>query len=35
MAAKTLETLFHETLKDVCYAARKILKPLQKMARGA
>jgi ferritin-like metal-binding protein YciE len=32
---KTLETLFHETLKDVYYAERKILKALPKMARGA
>ena len=35
MAAKTLERLFHETLKDVYYAERKILKALPKMARGA
>ncbi|MRG57980.1 Ferritin-like metal-binding protein YciE [Phyllobacterium sp. YR620] len=35
MADKTLETLFHETLKDVYYAERKILKALPKMARGA
>jgi ferritin-like metal-binding protein YciE len=35
MAEKTLETLFHETLKDVYYAERKILKALPKMARGA
>ncbi len=35
MAAKTLETLFHDTLKDICYAERKILKSLPKMARAA
>jgi ferritin-like metal-binding protein YciE len=35
MADKTLETLFHETLKDIYYAERKILKALPKMARGA
>ncbi len=35
MAEKTLETLFHDTLKDVYYAERKILKALPKMARGA
>lgn len=35
MAEKTLEKLFHETLKDVYYAERKILKALPKMARGA
>ncbi len=35
MAEKTLETLFHETLRDVYYAERKILKALPKMARGA
>lgn len=32
---KTLGTLFRETLKDVYYAERKILKALPKMARGA
>lgn len=32
---KTLEDLFHETLKDIYYAERKILKALPKMARGA
>ncbi|TBW40360.1 ferritin-like domain-containing protein [Siculibacillus lacustris] len=32
---KTLETLFHDTLKDIYYAERKILKALPKMARGA
>ena len=35
MAEKSLATLFHETLKDVYYAERKILKALPKMARGA
>lgn len=35
MAEKTLDKLFHETLKDVYYAERKILKALPKMARGA
>ena len=35
MPTKTLETLFHETLKDIYYAERKILKALPKMARGA
>lgn len=32
---KSLEDLFHETLKDIYYAERKILKALPKMARGA
>jgi ferritin-like metal-binding protein YciE len=35
MAEKTLDKLFHETLKDIYYAERKILKALPKMARGA
>lgn len=35
MAQKTLDDLFHETLKDIYYAERKILKALPKMARGA
>lgn len=35
MATKTLEDLFHETLKDIYYAERKILKALPKMARSA
>ncbi len=35
MAEKTLETLFHETLKDIYYAERQIVKALPKMARGA
>jgi ferritin-like metal-binding protein YciE len=32
---KTLEDLFHDGLKDLYYAERKILKTLPKMARGA
>jgi len=35
MKTKTLENLFHETLKDIYYAERKILRALPKMARGA
>ncbi|MBZ3695527.1 MULTISPECIES: YciE/YciF ferroxidase family protein [Phyllobacterium] len=35
MTDKTLDKLFHETLKDVYYAERKILKALPKMAKGA
>lgn len=35
MAAKTLDTLFHDTLRDVYYAERKALQGLRKMARGA
>ena len=35
MAEKTLDTLFHDTLKDIYYAERNILKALPKMARGA
>ena len=35
MAEKTLENLFHDTLKDIYYAERKILKALPKMAKGA
>lgn len=35
MKAKTLDVLFHETLKDIYYAERKILRALPKMARGA
>src|SRR5215216_1079550 len=34
-AEKTLEDLFHDTLKDIYYAKRKILKALPKMAKGA
>jgi ferritin-like metal-binding protein YciE len=33
--AKTLEDLFHDTLKDIYYAEKKILKTLPKMARAA
>ena len=32
---KMMDDLFHDTLKDVYYAERKILKALPKMARGA
>ena len=35
MAEKTLETLFYDTLRDIYYAERKILKSLPKMARAA
>ncbi|WP_085809890.1 ferritin-like domain-containing protein [Sphingomonas sp. TZW2008] len=35
MATKTLETLFHDTLRDIYYAERKILKSLPKMQRAA
>jgi ferritin-like metal-binding protein YciE len=35
MAEKTLETLFHDTLKDIYYAERKISSALRKMARAA
>ena len=35
MAEKNLESLFHDTLKDIYYAERTILKALPKMARGA
>ena len=35
MADKTLDTLFHDTLKDVYCAERKILKSLPKMMRAA
>lgn len=34
MSEKTLETLFHDTLRDVYYAERAILKALPKMRRG-
>ena len=33
--SKGLEELFHDTLKDIYYAERKILKALPKMARAA
>ncbi|MEO3997843.1 ferritin-like domain-containing protein [Mesorhizobium sp. CAU 1732] len=32
---KTLDDLFHDTLKDIYYAEKKILKTLPKMARAA
>jgi ferritin-like metal-binding protein YciE len=35
MAEKTLDNLFYDTLKDIYYAERKILKSLPRMARGA
>ena len=35
MAEKTLDNLFHDTLRDIYYAERKILKSLPKMARAA
>jgi ferritin-like metal-binding protein YciE len=35
MAERNLDTLFHDTLKDIYYAERTILKALPKMARGA
>lgn len=35
MAEKTLNDLFYETLKDIYYAERQILKALPKMARAA
>ncbi|KWT69098.1 MULTISPECIES: ferritin-like domain-containing protein [Hyphomicrobium] len=35
MQEKALDRLFYETLKDIYYAERKILKALPKMARGA
>lgn len=35
MSVKTLETLFHDTLKDVYYAEKKIYKSLPKMAKAA
>ncbi|MDB6454032.1 YciE/YciF ferroxidase family protein [Falsirhodobacter sp. 20TX0035] len=35
MADKTLETLFHETLKDVYYAEKKLTTTLRKMAKAA
>lgn len=34
-AKKQLDDLFHETLKDIYYAERKIVKALPKMASGA
>lgn len=35
MANKVLDDLFHDTLKDIFYAERQILKALPKMARAA
>jgi ferritin-like metal-binding protein YciE len=35
MAAKTMDSLFHDTLKDIYYAEKKILRTLPKMAKGA
>lgn len=35
MPDKALENLFHDTLKDIYYAERQILKALPGMARGA
>lgn len=35
MADLTLDSLFHETLKDIYYAERKIATALRKMARAA
>jgi ferritin-like metal-binding protein YciE len=34
MAEKTLETLFHDSLRDILYAERKISRALPKMARS-
>jgi ferritin-like metal-binding protein YciE len=33
--AKTLEDLFHETLKDIYFAEKQILKALPKLAKAA
>ena len=35
MAVKTLEDLFHETVKDLYYAEKKLVKTLPKMAKKA
>ena len=35
MAEKTLNDLFYDTLKDIYYAERQVLKALPKMARAA
>lgn len=35
MATKTLQDLFHDTLRDIFYAEKQILKALPKMAKGA
>jgi ferritin-like metal-binding protein YciE len=34
-STKTLEDLFHDTLRDIYYAEKKILKALPKMKKGA
>jgi len=34
-AAKTLDELFHDTLKDIYFAEKKILATLPKMAKAA
>jgi ferritin-like metal-binding protein YciE len=33
--AKTLKDLFHETLRDIYYAEKQIIKALPKMAKAA
>ncbi len=35
MTTKTLDNLFYDTLKDIYYAEKKIVKALPKMAKGA
>lgn len=35
MQTKTLDNLFHDTLKDIYYAEKKILKGLEKMMKNA
>ena len=35
MAEKTLNDLFHDTLKDIYYAEKQIYKSLPKMAKAA
>ncbi|MDT8855722.1 ferritin-like domain-containing protein [Paracoccaceae bacterium Fryx2] len=35
MKTRSIEDLFHDTLRDILYAERKILKALPKMARAA
>lgn len=35
MTEKTMENLFYDTLKDIYYAEKKIVKALPKMAKGA
>ena len=35
MTTKTLENLFHDQLKDIYFAEKKILKTLPKMAKAA